>query len=268
MPAAFAKINLSLVVGPLRPDGKHEVVTVYQQVGLTDTVSLRRADGLAVTGYENETLVRRALEGLADAAGIEPRWRVHIAKAIPAAAGLGGGSSDAAEALRLANDELDHPLDSRALHELAASIGADVPFFLSPSTSQLGTGDGTELVPLDLPTDYNIVLLLPTGVAKVSTAAVYDEFDRRAGAAGFEERSRSLLDALRSVRLARDLAPLPANDLVSSPHAASLIELGAFRADVTGAGPALYGLFEDENAAAEAANALADIGRTWLVRPV
>ena len=97
-----------------------------------------------MSGYEGDTIVTAALEALAAAAGTEPRWSVEIEKAIPVAAGLGGGSSDAAAALLLANELLPEPLDRAALAELAAGIGADVPFFLEPGP-QLGSGDGSRL---------------------------------------------------------------------------------------------------------------------------
>jgi 4-diphosphocytidyl-2-C-methyl-D-erythritol kinase len=264
--AASAKINLALVVGPLRPDGKHELLTVLQQVDLADSVSLQEATDLRVSGFADDTLVGRALLALAAAAGAEARWHVRIEKRIPVASGLGGGSSDAAAALRLANDTLAAPLPPDRLHRLAASIGADVPFFLT-SGPQLGSGDGTQLEPLELPLDYHVVLLLPTGAVKASTAAVYEAFDARRGEAGFDDRRRRLIAALGAVRATRDLSALPANDLASSPLAGALERHGAFRADVSGAGPALYGLFEKEGAAEGAAEALSGLGATWVCRP-
>ena len=109
LPAA-AKINLALVVGPTREDGMHEIVTVMQRIDLCDSVEVGAAQALAVDGFRKDTLVRAALEGLASAAGVEPRWRAKIRKRIPLAAGLGGGSADAAAALALANSLLDEPL--------------------------------------------------------------------------------------------------------------------------------------------------------------
>lgn len=152
------------------------------------------------------------------------------------------------------------------MSELAAHLGADVPFFLA-SGPQLGTGDGTQLDPVDLPLDYALLLLLPEGVAKLSTGAVYDEFDRRGGEEGFEARRAELLDSLRRVRTALDLADLPRNDLSASPLAAELERLGAFRGDVSGAGPAVYGLFENDGAAQAAAAALEGLGATRVCAP-
>jgi len=256
---AHAKINLALVVGPLREDGKHEVATVLQRIELADEVDIEPAASLRIDGYDDDTIVRGALRAIAEAAGTEPRWAARIEKRIPVAAGLGGGSSDAAAALLLANDLLETALSRDLLHELASTLGADVPFFLSPGP-QLGTGDGSSLEPLDLPQDYTVLLVLPRGAAKESTAAVYGRFR---GADGFGGRRRRLRVALE----ARDVAALPPNDLVSSGLSAELRRLGAFRAEVTGAGPAVYGLFHERVQAEAAAAAVAGRGRTWITAP-
>jgi 4-diphosphocytidyl-2-C-methyl-D-erythritol kinase len=263
---APAKINLALVVGPLRDDGKHELLTVYQRVALSDRIELNAGESLRVLGFQHDTLVRGALESLAARAGVEPRWRVEIEKKLPVAAGIGGGSSDAATALRLANDTLPHPLPAAELHALAAAVGADVPFFLADGP-QLGSGDGATLAPLDLPQDYFVLLVLPHGATKESTASVYARFDERDGAAGWQERRAALLGGLEAVRRPRDLAVLPSNDLAASPLADELRGLGAFRADVTGAGPAVYGLFHHKRTAQAAKRALRKAGRAWLTAP-
>jgi 4-diphosphocytidyl-2-C-methyl-D-erythritol kinase len=263
---ATAKLNLALVVGPTRADGKHEVVTVLQRIDLADRIELEAAPRLQVDGFAGDTLVRGALESLAAAAGVEPRWRVRIHKQIPVAGGLGGGSSDAAVALRLANETLAEPLPPERLHELATALGSDVPFFLTDGP-QLGTGDGSDLKPLDLPQDYFVLLLLPTGAAKESTGAIYSAFDAGDGAAGFDERRAAVAETIAAVRRPRDLAALPRNDLARSPIAARLRELGAFRADVSGAGPTVYGLFHHRRQAEAARRALAGAGRLWLTVP-
>jgi 4-diphosphocytidyl-2-C-methyl-D-erythritol kinase len=188
---------------------------------------------------------------------------VRIEKHTPVAAGLGGGSSDAATALRLANAQLSEP---RELHPIAARLGADVPFFLLDGP-QLGTGDGTTLEPLGLPQDFVVLLVLPRGETKGSTGEIYRRFDERAGVGGYEERLAALRDALGAVRRPRDLATLPPNDLASSPLAERLRREGAFRADVSGAGPAVYGLFETTADAARAQAELHGLGEAWVTRP-
>jgi 4-diphosphocytidyl-2-C-methyl-D-erythritol kinase len=263
---APGKVNLALVVGPLRADGKHEVLTVYQRIGLSDRIDVEPAERTRVDGFSADTLVRDALERLAAHAATAQRWHATIDKRIPVAAGLAGGSSDAATALRLANGSLGEPLPPGALHDLAASLGADVPYFLRDGPC-LGSGDGTTLAPLDLPQDFWIVLALPHGAQKSSTAQVYAAFDDRGGADGWEERRAILSAALEAVRRPRDLAALPPNDLASSPLAEELLALGAFRADVSGAGPTVYGLFHHRDAAQSARRALKRRARTWLTAP-
>lgn len=276
---AHAKINLALVVGPLREDGKHELATVFQRVALADRISIKLArpiepagatePDLAVEGFPGDTLVRAALAALTRKAGVGPRWRITIEKEVPVAAGLGGGSSDAARSLRLANAELPRPLPDSDLLEIARAIGADVAFFLAEGP-QLGTGDGSELRALDLPQDYAVVIVLPAGVVKPSTASVYAAFDERGGTRGFDSRRSALDSTLARIHRRTDLALLPPNDLASSPLSDRLLALGAFRADVSGAGPAVFGLFEGRREAETAAReieASPGVGRVWITEP-
>jgi 4-diphosphocytidyl-2-C-methyl-D-erythritol kinase len=256
---AHAKINLALLVGPRRDDGYHEIATVIQRVELADGIELEPADQIRVTGFPDDTLVTRALEELARAEGNGRGWSVNIEKRVPVASGLGGGSSDAATALALANDTLT----PRELHELAAGLGSDVPFFLARGP-QLATGRGTDLDPLELPGDYAIVLLLPFDARKESTASVYA---RVAPGDGFAERRAKLVEQLTQTESSLELGLLPPNELVSSPLAAELARLGAFRADVSGAGPAVYGLFRDRAEAEAAAAALERQGRIFVTAP-
>jgi 4-diphosphocytidyl-2-C-methyl-D-erythritol kinase len=263
---APAKLNLALVVGPARADGKHEVATVLERLDLADTLALRKAGTTSVDGFADDTLVRAALDAVCDASGTRTRFAARLVKRVPVAAGLGGGSSDAAAALALANRMLGTPLAGARLHGLAAALGADVPFFLSDGP-QLGTGDGTSLEPVALPRDYAVVLALPHGATKTSTRDVYASFDARDGARGFDERRAALRTALTAVRSPVDLAALPANDLASSPLAAEVEALGALRADVSGAGPAVFGLFASAAEAERAAASLERVARIWVTRP-
>jgi 4-diphosphocytidyl-2-C-methyl-D-erythritol kinase len=263
---AAAKINLALVVGPKRADGKHEVATVLQRIDLADRIALQPSNRLSVDGFAEDTLVRDALVALAAAAGSEPNWAVTITKRIPVAAGLGGGSSDAGTALRLANETLSEPLGSEELAVVGAALGADVPFFLEQGP-QLGEGDGTALTPFDLPQDYFVVIVLPRGSSKPSTGDVYAAFDCGRSSQGFAKRRTELQRALAAVERPRDLAHLPANDLATSPLAAELRELGAFRADVSGAGPAVYGLFTRRRDAESARAAFTRRAKSWLTVP-
>jgi 4-diphosphocytidyl-2-C-methyl-D-erythritol kinase len=264
---AHAKINLALVVGPRRRDGMHEVATVLQRIELHDDLSLEPAPETSVEGFPEDSIVRAALDALARAAHVARGWAVRLEKRIPVAAGLGGGSADAAAALELANATLDRPLEPQRLHAVAAELGADVPFFLRRG-AQLATGDGTELEPLSLPKDYAVLLVLPNDVVKESTRLVYETFDRGDRALGFRERLARLHEVVGAISDARGLAALPPNDLASSPLAGELRALGALRADVSGAGPMVYGLFDERSGALRAEEALRDRGRTFVTHPV
>jgi 4-diphosphocytidyl-2-C-methyl-D-erythritol kinase len=269
--SAAAKINLALAVGPRRPDGLHEVATVLQRVDLCDRLALEPASSLEVVGFPQDTLVRRALELLADEAGIEPRWRARLEKAIPVAAGLGGGSADAAAALRLGSRTLREPLHPARLLALAARVGADVPFFLEPGP-KLAEGAGERLTPLELPQDFWVVLALDSKAVKCSTGEVYTRYDELGGGAGFERRREAIRSVLESCRRPRHLAALPPNDLVEaagqSTLPATLVRAGAFRADLSGAGPVVYALFHRLGDARAAAATLPRSTRTWVVAPV
>jgi 4-diphosphocytidyl-2-C-methyl-D-erythritol kinase len=260
--SAPAKINLALIVGPRRADGKHELATIYQRVDLCDRVTVEPAASTSVEGFASDTIVRAALASLDAPHG----WRVRLRKRIPVAAGLGGGSTDAATALRLANAQLTEPFSRERLHALAAETGSDVPFFLYDGP-QLGTGDGTILEPLELPQDFAVLLLLPNGEAKQSTSQVYADFDARGGVEGWGSRLGTLRATLAVLRRPRDLAALPPNDLASSPWSGELLERGAFRADVSGAGPTVYGLFHQRADARRAARALKRVGQVWITVP-
>ena len=268
---SFAKINLALLVGERRRDGLHEVATVLQRIDLADELELDEGAGLSIEGFPQDTLVRDALSRLAEAAGVEARWRVRIDKRIPVASGLGGGSSDAGSALRAANATLAEPLSARRLMEIAAALGADVPFFLADGP-RLAEGAGWHLTPLALPQDFWVVVALPQGARKESTGAVYRRFDELGASGGFAERRAALVAALTAARDARGLAALPPNDLARAAGRSPLLErlrgAGAFRADVSGAGPAVFGLFERRVEAEQAAARIESEARVWVAEPV
>lgn len=273
---AHAKVNLDLRVLGVRADGYHELRTVFQTIELHDTLVCSEKPGPFTLKCRNPgvpldagNLVWRAAAALWTALGRTGEIRdavVQIDKKIPVEAGLGGGSSDAAAALRLANESLAEPVDGARLHELASALGADVPLFLTDGP-QLGQRDGTALSPLKLPRDYTVLVVLPNGATKHSTKAVYDAFDDRNGDAGFAERRDKLIGLLRQAPRLDDFAAWPRNDLAHSPLSRELERLGAVRADVSGAGPALYGLFEREAQARKAAKALESTARSWVAFP-
>lgn len=171
----------------------------------------------------------------------------------------------------LANRTLSAPLEQDRLVEIARPLGSDVPFFLTPGP-KLAEGSGERLTPLDLPQDYWIVLALPRGTTKASTAAVYARYDELGGGAAFTERRTALAAALGSCRRSLDLASLPANDLAAAAGRSrvpdALLALGAFRVDLSGAGPAVYGLFERRADAERAARRCRRLARSWVTAPV
>jgi 4-diphosphocytidyl-2-C-methyl-D-erythritol kinase len=270
---AFAKINLTLSVLGARADGLHEVRTVLQTIDLSDrlTFALRPGPFVLRCGArgvptDRSNLVWRAAEALWRAAGRsgDPRdLLVTLDKRIPARAGLGGGSSDAAATL-VALDRLWRlGLSREALTPVAAALGADVPFFLWGGAA-LGLGRGDDVYPLpDLPAWWALVVVPPFGVL---TADAYGWLDRQAVTAGPAPA--------RDRRLARTwLARLPAagNDLegpVSRHHpeiAATVARLrgqGALLSAMSGSGSALFGLFSTR-AAADAARLRLRPGAGW-----
>jgi 4-diphosphocytidyl-2-C-methyl-D-erythritol kinase len=290
---APAKVNVHLAVGPLRADGFHELRTVYLAVSLFDTVTVRPGSGLSITvtgegagaasgadlvPTDRRNLVWRAAELLADSAGVPADAAIDIAKAIPAAAGLAGGSADAAAALVA----LDALWGTRAgledLLQLAARLGSDVPFSLVGGVA-LGAGRGEKLSPVLARTRSHWVL----GIAGegLSTPAVYGELDRLRAAGrvpGGEELAAEgpVIAALRSGPAAA-LAAALVNDL-QAPALALRPELGrALRAAVdagaagvlvSGSGPTVAALAEDEQDAVRLAAELAGAGVFRTVRAV
>ena len=258
-------------MGEVRADGLHELAGLVQRIDVADRLTVELADETVVTGFPDDTLITRALVAVAETAGVSRGFHATVEKRIPVASGLGGGSADAAAALMLANRLLESPLSSERLKELAFALGSDVPFFLGPGP-KLVAGAGERIEPTATPQDFFVVIALPHDVTKRSTGAVYARFDELGGGARFDERATALRDAIASCRRARDLALLPPNDLAEASGARAvaerLAELGAFRADVSGAGPACYGLFTRRCEAEQASRALRLSSRTWVTVPV
>jgi 4-diphosphocytidyl-2-C-methyl-D-erythritol kinase len=250
---AYAKVNLCLFLGPTRADGRHELVTVFDSVRLADELVVAPWDGpgdeVVCDGVPGPNLVSDALAGLRAAGWSAPPVRVEIWKRIPVAAGMGGGSADAAAMLRCARRLA--PVEPEAVMAIAARLGADVPSQVDRAPS-LGTGAGEVLEPLGRLENY-AVLVLPADFP-LSTPEVYREADRLGSG-----RSAQELEALRTRVRERVPAPLgpelSVNDL--QPAALSLApqigdalraarEAGADHAMVCGSGPTVIGLFWGE----------------------
>lgn len=253
---AFAKVNLCLFLGGPRPDGRHRLVTVFESVGLTDRLVITPVssgpDEVICPGVSGANLVADALSGLRAAGWSAPPVRVEIEKRIPVAAGLGGGSADAAAMLRYA-PRLS-PMPIAALEAIAARLGADVPSQLDPGPS-LGTGAGEVVAPVDkLEAHGLLVVPQPFGL---STADVYREADRLGLARSTDELAALRAD-LETIVTATEHPPqrLPERLIVNDLQAASLSlapqigaalesarAAGAAHALVCGSGPTVIGVF-------------------------
>ncbi|PHX76311.1 MAG: 4-(cytidine 5'-diphospho)-2-C-methyl-D-erythritol kinase [Actinobacteria bacterium] len=274
-----AKINLSLSVGPLRPDGFHELVTLYQAIALFDdvTVTLKPKDERSTVEVSGEyatsvpldesNLAYRAAMCVLEAYEDDSAFAISIRKSIPVAAGLAGGSADAAGALLAMDTLLGGQLGKNELHLLAAELGSDVPFALIGNTA-LGRGRGEEITPALSRGEFHWVL----GISNqgLSTPAVYRESDRlREGMIVSSPRiSERLMHALLSgepeelgKNLSNDLAPAalslrPGLRLVLDIAA----EYAALGAIVSGSGPTIAILARDEEHSLDIAVALTASG--------
>jgi 4-diphosphocytidyl-2-C-methyl-D-erythritol kinase len=245
---APAKVNLLLHVGPSRPDGLHELCSLFASIDLADEVAVEPAvsDEIHCAGVSGPNLGAAAVELFrAEVAPELPPLRVLIEKRIPVAAGLGGGSADAAAVLRAANELAGRPLEADALRALGARLGADVPSQIEPRHA-LVTGAGERVEPVELPP---MTLLLLADEDGLATADVY----RQADALG---TTRTELDVARVRGLAArplfELAAVLENDLEGAalsmrPELAErmddLREAGALTVRVTGSGPTVFGVF-------------------------
>lgn len=279
---APAKVNLQLSVGAVRPDGLHDLVTVYQAVSLYDDVTALPGDGLTLSvegegtadvPTDETNLALAAARRLADHVGVDPRAHLHLHKGIPVAGGMAGGSADAAAAL-VALDELwELGLDRSELTSIAAELGSDVPFALMGHTA-VGTGRGDQLTAaLARGTFEWVFALAGRGLA---TPEVYAEIDRlREGSAQQEPQvCEPLMSALRAGD-AQALGRAMGNDLQRAavslrPALAMALEVGeeysALASMVSGSGPTCAFLARDEEHALDLAVALTASGACRTVR--
>jgi 4-diphosphocytidyl-2-C-methyl-D-erythritol kinase len=268
---APAKVNLVLHVGPRRADGLHELCSIFASLQLADELTVepldRGDDEVVCPGVTGPNLAAAALAAFREVAGGDlPPLRVTIDKRIPVAAGLGGGSADAAAALRAANKLAPRSLDRTALHAIARRLGADVPSQLEPRHA-LVTGAGENVEPLDLP---DMMLVLATAGQGLSTKDVYSEADRLPS-------TRAHLDPAPLRQLANaplaTLARCMENDLQAAALSlrpelaatlAKLDDAGALATLVSGSGPTVVGVFAD---AADAPAAIAGLEHS-IVTPL
>jgi len=272
---APAKLNLCLYLGPRRDDGLHELCSLFEPLTLGDLITLPtltnpgggqcrkggEIDEVVCPDVEGENLVTRALAALRKRGWDAPPLRVEIEKRIPVAAGLGGGSADAAAVLRLARDEMAD------LEEIALDLGADVPSQLTPALALVGgAGERIERLPEPAP---HAVVLLPDG-GGLSTAAVFAEADRLGlgrDAAELDRLGQRLRSAAGAGTSPLAYPELLVNDLEPAARSLrprigdaldALRTVGAPLALLTGSGPTAFGLFES---LATASAAAAELGR-------
>ncbi len=255
---APAKLNLCLFLGPRREDGLHELCSLFEPLTLADLIEVGEAerDEVVCERVEGENLAARALAALREHGWGHPPLRIEIAKRIPVAGGLGGGSADAAAVLRLAAGEV------AGLEELAAGLGADVPSQLAPSLA-LVQGAGERVARLPDPASHAVVLL--PGGGGLSTAEVFAEADRLGlgrGAEELEALAQRSLTAAGAGASPLEYAELLENDLEPAARSLrpeigealdALREAGAPLALLTGSGPTAFGLFDDLPSARAAA---------------
>ncbi|WP_432038981.1 4-(cytidine 5'-diphospho)-2-C-methyl-D-erythritol kinase [Streptomyces cucumeris] len=284
-----AKVNVQLAVGGLRPDGFHDLANVFLAVGLYDEVTATPADTLRITvagsdahqvPQDLDNLAARAALALAARHGVDPAVHLHIAKDIPVAGGMAGGSADAAGALVACDALWGTGATREELLEICAELGSDVPFSLVGGAA-LGRGRGELLEPLETGAAFHWVFAVADG--GLSTPAVYRECDRLREASGTgatvtdipdPEPAPALLEALRTGDPAA-LAAAVTNDL--QPAALSLrptlagtlragADAGALASLVSGSGPTCAFLAKDAEAAQAVAAALAASGTCRAVR--
>ena len=290
---AFGKINLFFKVGPLLENGYHQVASLYQSVNLAETVVAELASDweVAVTGNldaahlqavptNRNNLVVKA----AKAAGAVLRYRkvprlaLTIHKNVPVAGGMGGGSADAAAAILAAESAWGRLLTDTERREIAAGIGADVPFALLGGAA-VGVGIGEDLTPIKQKSKLHWVLI-PNNFG-LSTPAVFAELDRLRDLRGDNPKwveeatmSTALVRALKEGASAEDIAPLLHNDLQEAalslkPELQEIFDLGeramALRVIVSGSGPTIALLARDANDAAAIASRMVTFGQQAVV---
>jgi 4-diphosphocytidyl-2-C-methyl-D-erythritol kinase len=273
---APAKLNLSLEVLGRRPDGYHELATVFQTVGLYDELTFEPADELTLevddpTLATEQNLVVRAARRLQEAAGRQLGARIRLVKRIPTAGGLGGGSADAAAALRGLRRLWQLDLDDARLAAIAATLGADVPFLLRGGTA-LARGIGEQIDPLPALRGWWAVLYAPAYHIADKTVRAYKAL--RPSDFGDGTATSALAAALRAGNVP-DFSSAPnaferaADELFPglAEHRARLHAAGAPWERLSGAGPTLFTLLPDR-ASAEAIAAELPPGAAWAVPTV
>lgn len=275
---AFAKINLGLRVLGQRPDGYHEIDTVFQTISLHDTITLTVTDSPQIVLScderslltDAENLVYRAAQALLSRFGPDKGARIRLEKRIPALAGLGGGSSDGAVALLGLAYLWQVDAKVEELSEMARGLGADVPFFFFGGTAR-GTGTGNEMAPLPDITDKCLLVIKPN--ASVSTSDAYRSLNARslttveAKTILSSSEWSEIFGSFDSKALRNDFEPVVFELEPEIKRAkVALIRAGAQVALLAGSGSAVFGIFDSEDAQKRAIQAI-ELESGWRVFP-
>lgn len=259
---AYAKINMGLSITGKRSDGYHEIETIFQQIDLYDEVIVQKADHRRIELWSddgrvpqgNRNICYRAAELVRRFSGRDEGVTIRLYKRIPIAAGLGGGSSDAAAILRGLSQLWHLDLSIMQLHQLASSLGADVPFFLYGGTC-LGTGRGDQIQPIELPFDFRCILVYPN--IEISTRWAFSNYNfsltktkKSIKLSHLFLKDVAISDLRRIIRNDLEEVVFPLYPLLKQAKQA-LYDMGAFFASMSGSGSTIYGLFHNYTDAVE-----------------
>lgn len=251
---AQAKINLYLKVGARDASGYHPLETVFVRLDLADSIEIdadnedRQLECAgADLGDPHSNLAWRAAEAFSSATKWDTGWKIRLVKKIPVGAGLGGGSADAAAVLHAMNLLAPEPLSQRKLEALALSLGADIPFLISNSTTALARGYGEVLTPIPALPPRFVALAIPGfGVATRDAYAWLDESNREPS---INEEIQDFSWAALDQRVHNDFEPAVADHHAEIPVLRqAMLDAGASAAAMTGSGSVVFGLFDSEGA--------------------
>lgn len=275
---AYAKINLFLSVEGVRRDGYHDIRSVMHTIPLCDTLTLSTSEGESeitltssdpeMTADPEQNLVTRAARAFLNKTNIASKISIHLEKRIPVAAGLGGGSADAGATLRALNRLFDYPLAEEGLLLLGAEIGSDVPFCILGGTA-LAEGGGELLTPIKAVRSPRV--LVAKGCERISAGLAYSALDEKCGLLETQrEKSLPYYEALRAyLDGTSEQIPTLYNSfeqviLPLCPKAqeikSTMLDCGASSALMSGSGPAVFGIFDSEDALRRASVALTELG--------
>jgi 4-diphosphocytidyl-2-C-methyl-D-erythritol kinase len=274
---AFAKINIGLHVVGKRPDGYHDIETIFHQINLGDELEMLQSDegdvftsDLPELGSDNSNLCLRAVHVLRDLTGVHTGVEINLKKRIPIAAGLGGGSADAAAVLKGLKKLWTLDITDEELKTVSATLGSDVPFFLTGGTAY-ATGRGERLEPLDVKIPYWILVVTPP--VRISTTWAYTNLKiaRDAHRVHLPDLLRTSIghpDLLRE-KLCNEFEPIVFG---AHPEARqikeSLLKAGAEVALMSGSGSSIFGFFSDQKLAEKVAENLSSRNHTSITQPL